>query len=329
MGNKMNGPDKYIDELIVKSLTGDISPVEKKELNIWVEKSDENSAYFGQMDKVWNKSEALESFLSVDVEADFEQFKSKVGMNTKSVRLPLYRSVIKIAAVMIPAILIVAAYGLYENVAGFGKWEAFASSDAVENVVLADASEVSLNANSRLVYEKGLSGAERRLKLEGEGYFKVAKNPDRPFIVKIGNAEVKVLGTEFNLEENSNTGCITLAVTEGRVLFSSDNEAIEVVAGEKAVFNKSGMKKSLLLSENCIAWKTGNIVFENAPLSEVLETMVDHFKEVEAIENNSTESELRITSRFSNPSLEDVLVELRIHFKKKFEINDNKLIISD
>ncbi|MCG8580111.1 MAG: FecR domain-containing protein [Bacteroidales bacterium] len=321
--------DKHIDELIVKSLTNDVLPEEKVTLDEWVKQSDDNACYFEQMLKVWKRSEGLKAFRCVDVKGDFEQFKARVGMTPKVVKLSFRRSMMRIAAVMVPAMLLIAAYSLYQSVPGFGKWEAFATNSEVESIVLADASEVSLNKNSSLVYEKGLTGKERSLKLKGEGYFKVAKNPEKPFVVKVGNAQVKVLGTEFNLDESKDGDKIVLAVTEGRVLFSSANNELEVVAGERAVYNKGEISKEPLTSSNCIAWKTGQIVFEKASLDEVLETIVDHFNEVTVVENSSKETDLFITTRFNNPSLEDVLVELRIHFMKKFEINDNKLIISD
>ncbi|WP_430814841.1 FecR family protein [Carboxylicivirga sp. RSCT41] len=325
----MKEMDKHIDELIVKSLTNDVLPEEKVTLDEWVNQSDDNACYFEQMIKVWKRSEGLKAFRCVDVMSDFEQFKAKVGMTPKVVKHSFRRSFMRIAAVMIPAMVLIAAYSLYQNVPGFGKWEAFATSDEVESIVLADASEVSLNKNSSLVYQKGLSGKERSLKLNGEGYFKVAKNPEQPFVVKVGNAQVKVLGTEFNLDENKDGDRIVLAVTEGRVLFSSDNNQMEVIAGERAVCSNGVISKEPLTSSNCIAWKTGQIVFDKASLDEVVETIVDHFNEVTVVENTSKDSDLFITTRFDNPSLEDVLVELRIHFMKKFEINDNKLIISD
>lgn len=320
---------KHIDESIVRYLTGEITLEEREALELWIERSEDNSAYFGQMQKVWTRSENLAAFRSVDVMRDFEQFKLRVGMQPKGVKLSLVRSVLKIAAVMIPAMLLVVAYGLYQTVPGFGKLEAFDTNETVDNILLPDASEVALNKNSKIVYERGLEGEARRLKLTGEAFFKVAKNPDKPFIVRVGEAEVKVLGTEFNIEENKVTGAITLSVTEGRVLFSTASNETEVIAGEEAVFKNNTVIKSKLTSENCIAWKTGDMVFDKASLREVLETVIDHFTEVNAVENNSSDTPLHITTRFTNPTLDDVLVELRIHFKKKFEINDNKLIISD
>ncbi len=325
----MNEQNKHIDELIVKFLARDLSPVEEQELNSWKQESKDNASYFNQMEKVWEGSGALATFSSIDVLNDFEQFKAKVGMQPKVVKLSMKRAVMRVAAVMIPAIAILTAYTLYQSVPGFGKWEAFATDGDVESIVLIDQSEVSLNKNSYLAYEKDFAGKTRKLKLNGEGYFKVAKNPDKPFVVKVGDAEVRVLGTEFNIDENRVANTVTLSVTEGRVLFTAANDKIEVSAGEKAVLSNNKIIKSQLKSSNCIAWKTGSIVFEEASLVDVLETVADHFDEVEIIENKSTITDLNITTRFHDPSLEDVLVELRIHFKKKFEINDNKLIISD
>ena len=326
----MKEVDKHIDELIVKRLSGACLPAEEKQLEEWCNNSRSNAAYLRDMEKVWTKSEGLNAYDSIDVEADFELFKTKVGLGTKLVVMKgLNRSFMRIAAVLVPAIMFVAAYSLYQTTPGFGKWQAFNATDEVSELVLADNSEVTLNKNSRLVFEKVFNGNERALRLKGEGYFEVTKNPTKPFVVKVGDAEVRVLGTAFNLDENQKTGDVTLSVTEGRVLFSSDSEELEVAAGEMAYCINGKIQKQALKSTNCMAWMTGSIDFNKASLNEVLETLVDHFEEVELIENNALETKHLMTSEFENPSLEDVLVELRIHFEKKFEINDNKLVISD
>jgi len=326
----MKEVDNHIDELIVKSLSGGILPIEEKELADWANRTGANAIYLEELKKVWIKSRGLSTFSSVDVEGDFEIFKSKVGMGSKVAWLKvLNHSFMRVAAVLIPAIIFFAAYGLYQTTPGFGKWEAFKTTSEVESIILADQSEVFLNDNSELVFEKSFNAKQRALRLNGEGYFKVAKNPLKPFVVKVGDAEVQVLGTEFNIDENKSTGIVTLSVTEGRVLFSSVHEKIEVVAGEQAICSKGRIEKQVLKSNNSIAWMTGSIDFNKATLNEVVETIVDHFDEVNGVEDHSFETDRLITSRFNNPSLEDVLVELRIHFEKKFEINDNKLIISD
>jgi len=326
----MNKASNHIDELIVKSLSGILEPGQEKELADWVNASEMNAIHLSEMEKVWVQSEGAKAFAAVDVEGDFEQFKSRVGMVSKpAVVRRINRSFMRIAAVMIPAMLLLAAYGLYQTTPGFGKWEAYNASEEVGQLTLADQSEVFLNKNSTLIYEKSFNGKYRAIELKGEGYFKVAKNPLKPFVVKVGDTKVKVLGTEFNLDQNKGTGEVTLSVTEGRVLFSSLNDKVEVVAGEKAVCVNGTIQKENLKSNNCIAWMSGSINFNKATLGEVLETVADHFDEVLEIENVSASTERLITTRFENPTLEDVLVELRIHFEKKIEINNNKLIISD
>ena len=66
-------------------------------------------------------------------------------------------------------------------------------------VVLSDGTEVLLNSDSRLSYPTVFKGKERVVSLEGEAYFNVTKNTEHPFIVKSGNVQVRVLGTEFNM----------------------------------------------------------------------------------------------------------------------------------
>lgn len=70
-------------------------------------------------------------------------------------------------------------------------------------VVLCDGTEVWLNANSNFVYPTAFIGNERIVTLEGEAYFKVTKDPKRPFIVKTKNIQTRVLGTEFNIRSYS------------------------------------------------------------------------------------------------------------------------------
>lgn len=321
----MKQDNLHIDELIVKHLTGALSAKESDEFSNWLSISEENDQYFSDMQKVWNHSEGIKQFAEIDVEQDFELFKSKVSLSKGRLINLTAKFVMRVAAIVLPVIVFVS---LYQTTPGFGKWQAFNTSNSVNSIRLQDNSEVSLNKNSKLVYENDFNEKRRFLKLKGEGYFDVEKNPTKPFVVKVGKAKVKVLGTQFNLEEKSSNEVI-LAVTEGKVLFSTASNEVEVLAGEKAIAKNGKIVKSKLLSDNCIAWKTGVMEFNNAKLDDVLETIVDHFSEVSSVDNQASYSENYITTKFNNPSLEDVLVELRIHFKKKFEINGNKLIISD
>lgn len=320
-----------IDELIVRRFSSVLEPHEQESLEAWIQESTENAKYFEDMQKIWQGSENISAFDAIDVELDYKKFANKVGFQKHSLNT-VSRSLLslrKIAAVMIPFMAISVAIVLYQTTPGFGKWVAFSSSSEMIENELPDNSTVAINANSKLAFQKSFNGQERLLKLKGEAYFKVAKNPLKPFVVNVGDAQVKVLGTEFNLEENEKTGDVLLLVTEGKVLFSTANNELELVKGESAVCIDGFVSRKNDISSNIMAWRTGEINFAKASLAEVMETILDYFPEVEEIENNASASETTMTSKFNSPSLEDVMVELRIHFDKKFTLDGNKLIISD
>nr|WP_319399892.1 FecR domain-containing protein [uncultured Carboxylicivirga sp.] len=319
-----------IDELIVKQFTAILTSEEDNQLKNWLEASLDNEDYYKQMRKIWNVSENIGAFNEVDVEGDYNLFAKKVGFNKE---IKLGRKTIftlrNIAAVLLPLITISIGVTLYETTPGFGKWVAYSSNGEVETIVLPDHSEVDLNTHSKLVYEKSLDGNQRKLKLKGEGYFKVTKDPKHPFVVKVGKTEVTVLGTEFYLEEEGVNGATNLIVTDGRVKFASGNKNIIVSKGESAIF-KDGDFVRVDTPLNGMSWRTGVIEFEKSDLDQVILALKDHFAdEIEKIDNQSKETDRVITTKFDSPTLDEVLVELRIHFDKNFTLDGKKLIISD
>ena len=320
-----------IDELIVRHLTESLNADEEQRLEDWLNHSMENKEYYRQMQMVWDTSENIMAFDDVDVMEDYNHFASKVGFAAeKRIGFSRFVSFKNIAAVLLPLLSVGMALTLYQTTPGFGKWVAFSSNNEVEQIVLPDNSTVDLNTKSRLVYEKNLDGKQRQLKLEGEGFFQVTKNPDQPFVVKVGETQVTVLGTAFYLEEKGLSGETNLIVTEGRVLFSSGDEKIVVSKGESAKYLNGKITKTESLPHNNMAWRTGMIEFDQTSLDQVLETLLDHFSDqILQVENQSKNTDRVITTKFDSPSLEEVLVELRIHFDKNFTMDGKKLIISD
>jgi ferric-dicitrate binding protein FerR (iron transport regulator) len=84
-------------------------------------------------------------------------------------------------------------------------------------VVLADGSEVWLNASSSLRFPTVFTGNQREVELTGEAYFEVAKNKERPFRVKVGDIQVNVLGTHFNINAYADESAVKTSLLEGSV----------------------------------------------------------------------------------------------------------------
>lgn len=152
-----------------------------------------------------------------------------------------------------------------------------ASSDGAKaSFVLPDGSKVWLNRDSRLYYSGDMDGKERRVRLEGEGFFDVAKNPERPFIVSASDIDINVLGTEFTVSAYDAEKVDTYLL-EGRVGISGPgiDGSIDLVPDQAVRYIKSDMsyRKYNVKASNHTSWINERLVFQNVSLSDIVETL--------------------------------------------------------
>ncbi len=150
----------------------------------------------------------------------------------RTLRRPSWRGVAaRAAAVMLPIVFVVGGYlgwdalqsdgqggGVVPKAVFVASQSVAAHPDSIRNIILADGTEVTLNRNSTLAYNEN-----REAELSGEAYFKVAENPEHPFVIHSDHLAVTVLGTEFNFKADAESGNSTLSLFEGVVQL--DNEA--------------------------------------------------------------------------------------------------------
>ena len=143
----------------------------------------------------------------------------------------------------------------------------------IYQLILPDGSKVWLNSSSSIRYPTEFTGKERRVEISGEAYFEVAKNAAKPFIVKVNNlAEVKVLGTHFNVNAYSDEAEVKTTLLEGAVNISQGNKSSTLSPGQQAQINQSGFIKRVdnVDLDEAVAWKNGNFLFNSATLPAVL-----------------------------------------------------------
>lgn len=146
---------------------------------------------------------------------------------------------------------------------------------------LSDGTEVHLNYGSRLKYPQTFIGNTREVILEGEGYFDVAHNPAKPFIVTTREIQVKALGTEFDVLAYSDDDKVQTTLVEGKVVLeriSPNGQTIKIgsmVPGQHVNYNlQTGDIKSTKGSiEKYIAWKDDKMIFEDTPITEVAQKL--------------------------------------------------------
>lgn len=177
------------------------------------------------------------------------------------------------------------------------------------HLFLPDSTEVWLNASSTLRFPSVFTGAERRIKLDGEAYFKVFKNKRRPFIVETNLLEVEALGTSFNLSAYSGDSKMSTTLEEGKVKIAGDGQkAIYLDPGGQLNYfpENNSCEKLQVKVEDVIAWKDGILIFNQTPFYEVAARLERWFNAEMHIADPSI-ANYRFTGTFTSESLEQVM----------------------
>lgn len=197
----------------------------------------------------------------------------------------------------------------------------------IKNILLPDGSQVILNANSSISYSEDFK-QNRKLKLIGEAFFKVVKNPKRPFVVETSQFKTKVLGTSFNVKAYPNT-INTVSVVTGKVeVNSKENLAWKSILIKNQWISIKKQEAPQLSNDDAKdfnAWTKNILIFQNSSLRETAITLENQFNVTIVFEKQELE-ELRITGKFKEENLNNILnsialvKQLEIQFLTKNKI---------
>lgn len=141
----------------------------------------------------------------------------------------------------------------------------------IASFAFTDGSLIALNSDSRLSFSISYGAGERKVSLEyGEAFLKVAKDRDHPFAVQLPNAEINVLGTEFNVSASGETSITTLV--NGKIELTKDSRTDRVVMtpGEEAIVTLQGIEVGEVDTSDVGLWQEGKYAFRSQPLTDIL-----------------------------------------------------------
>jgi ferric-dicitrate binding protein FerR (iron transport regulator) len=159
------------------------------------------------------------------------------------------------------------------------------------NIVLPDGSHVWLNAASSLRFPTAFAGKQRVVELQGQGYFEVAKDVARPFIVKVNTTEVQVLGTRFDVMAYADEKSLNTTLLEGAVRMKQGTFQQQLSPGQQAVLDYASGRMSVrpVDVDEVVAWKTGFFEFDNAAITVIMRQLSRWYDiEVSYKEHNSS-----------------------------------------
>ncbi len=196
-------------------------------------------------------------------------------------------------------------------------------------VTLADGSRVWLNAGTKLTYPIAFVGKERRVCLDGEGYFEVERDESKPFIVEINGMEVKVLGTSFNLRSFTADNRSMATLISGKIEVKTPTQRVELLPNQQA---------DLLVGENKLdvhevdaiaygAWTKGKFVFRRERLETILDDVSRWYNVTVFYEQSRVKDILfsGIVERYADIS--ETLEMLEKTGKVSFIVDEQKIIV--
>lgn len=312
-----------IDILIAKSLSGENLAGDSPILDAWIA---ENPRLWLEAEKCWFDAKS-EWF----VEGDTSAKPLPVYLRPKSAKLPVYRWVGLAASLTL--IAMISFFLIREN-----EVETYAVLSETKTltgqqkeVVLPDGSKVRLNASSNLRFPSEFAPNTREVYLEGEAFFEVVADKKRPLIIHGTEANVKVLGTAFNVHAYPGKG-MEVAVRSGKVNMVSHSgtgtDVLMVPAGKKGVSNKSaGIWQVEPATEMDFDWLEGTLQFNERPLSEVIEELeLSYGVDIELADADL--ASCRISATFYRNSIEEVMETLSLIVDFTYERNGDRIVIS-
>jgi ferric-dicitrate binding protein FerR (iron transport regulator) len=204
------------------------------------------------------------------------------------------------------------------------------TTDVPQEFTLPDGSLVHLNRHSELSYPEKFHRKERSVAMKGEVLFSVSHNPDKPFMVNIGErATVEVLGTSFNINARLDTSKIGVQVVEGRVAFFTNGTDSRTILnkGDQAELEHGRIQLKAQADPNFLSWQTGILYFRQNPIDEVVHQLEQHYHN-KIILDPSVDKEITFTSTLDNQELDDVLEEISLVLELIITYNPDTITIS-
>jgi len=202
---------------------------------------------------------------------------------------------------------------------------------------LPDGSHIILNAGSKLTYPDKFRNGKRNILLQGEAFFEVARDEEKPFIVQTGHMRTQVLGTSFNIQAYPNENIMRVSVLTGKVAVSLYKDSVDttpsqqqlLTVNEQIYFDKiTGVfEKQYVSTAPFVAWTEGKLILRNASFREIAHTL-ERWYNVRIELNTAAGERCRFTANFGEgTTLRDVLEMLRItnHIQYSIEANSVKL----
>lgn len=341
--------------VIVRYLDGGMDDADSMKLEAWLSESNENRRVFHSVSQIWKASEDRSQDVLIkelNLEKDWESISdhiSQTDVKKKSARVlkfkrlrkrhQLFSNLMKVAALLLVALtsgFLTLKYAPVQQMQDYEPVFNEIQTSAAERarIELGDGSKVVLNAGSKLIIPENFSQKSREVELQGQAFFDVQSEKNRPFRIKSQTGVIEVLGTSFDVRSYSGEERIEIVVREGTVELSRQYDP-----AQKLIVNEGYMGSILVLEnkmnlmsvedlDSYFSWMQGRLVFKNDSLEKVFRHM-ERIYDIEVIYRVSDTSvlEKEFSADLKTRSIEEVMNVIKMAMNIDYELDGDRVII--
>lgn len=352
------------ENLILRYLSGETTDEEVKQMQVWLQESDENRQCFARHKKLWISISALSGYDSEKV----KQGKKKVELKIRNTELQknldrANRRIRMLAYAASVAVLlgITSVLFVLQNETDTKQGKILSGCEVVvpygskSLMTLPDGSKVWVNAGSKISYPEDFGVSSRNVFLTGEAYFDVVKMDEIPFFVNTDVLKIKVYGTAFNVKAYSDDNCIETTLDRGAISIirhDTPNQEITVEPKQKITIMRNTHKNPvtsdtvakvattstkplenlnvqvLKNTEVITAWKDSRLVFDQEPLWSLAKKLERRY-DVQIRFNNEKIKSLRFTAAIKEMPIDQVLEAISLSSPISYNIKGNVVTLSE
>ncbi len=307
------------------------TPEESEQIKRWLTAPDNDEELRQILGEIWINSDIQMKGQTPDFNRMLDQLHHQINTNSgnksgiKFLQTNFYRIFSRAAAILILPVLLLTAYFYFfqinnQDKATSATREIYTKPGTRTKIELADGTKVWLNDGTTFRYPEQFHDNLREVFVDGEAYFEVQADPQRPFVVNNPIMNTVVTGTHFNLYAYSADNYFEATLLEGKICLERNNQTIKMKAGEQVQFD-SKLEKIIQKEVNpqdASAWVEGKLVFRDEKLGTVINKL-GRWYNIEIILADNEIDDFLVTGTFENEKLEQTLNLISLALPVKFE----------
>jgi transmembrane sensor len=311
------------NNLIMKFFAGEISETEMIELKVWLDKDPENRRIFDMENELWQLASIQTKLENYNTDTAWGKICLRLGLGKDNLRpttiLRKKNFRILLAAASVAFLLAFSGMSLWITEKKSFKQIAAASTIITTNegekahIFLSDSTGIVLNAGSKIQYEGHYNLKDRIVKLNGEAFFNVSTNHEKPFVVQLDGMSISATGTRFNVFSFDNEDRIETTLEEGAITVSvKGQKPINVKTGQQVVYFVKSKKVLVrdVVTDTYTSWRENKLRFNDTPFEEVLRRIGRKYNVHFEVTNRDLLN-LKYTATFIDESIEEVMLMLK------------------